>query len=192
MRDVRPAGTGAHDGAAEALTCQRKTLTFLRKSVRSRRSAAIGPRDLWRTKGGPMFGFAPFVRDPKVDECRRNPTVAKPVLYVGDVPVRIREMDADRVTKDVNMASIGWQKRCGGICAEEPIDLSTRERTGPMAATPEKIRRPLRTFLEVTRQQLLAAWVERVRARKAMLSACDPNLIVSHVFELEQPRFRPA
>jgi hypothetical protein len=101
-------------------------------------------------------------------------------------------MDPDGMTQDVNMASVGWQTGCGGISMEEPVDLSTREWTIPMAPTPEKVRRTLRPFLEIASEQLPAPRVERVRAREPMLPARDPKLVVSDMFELEKPRFSPA
>ena len=81
-----------------------------------------------------MLGFAPLVRDAKVDERRSDAPVTAPILHIGDVPVRVRQMHADRVPQDVNMAAVGGKVRRGRIGVEEPIDLAARKRLAGMAA----------------------------------------------------------
>lgn len=119
--------------------------------------------------------------------------MAKPVLHVGDVPVRVGQMHADRVPQDVNMAAVDGKVRCGRIGVEEPVDLSARERPVSMASAAEEVHRPvLRSFLEVARQQLFASRVKRIRAWQTVLPACNPDLPVPHVFEFEKTGFAPS
>jgi len=61
-----------------------------------------------------------------------------------------------------------------------------------MTAAAKEVRRTLGTFLEITRKQLLAPRVQRIRAWEAMLPARNPDLAVLDVFELEEPCFATA
>jgi len=50
--------------------------------------------------------------------------MAKPILHISDVPVRVGEMNADLVPQDVDMAAVGGKVGCGRITVEEPINLA--------------------------------------------------------------------
>ena len=66
--------------------------------------------------------------------------MAQPVLHVRDIPICIREMDADGVSQDVYKPPVWWQHGGRGLGVEEAVDLSARERPVAVAATAEKIR----------------------------------------------------
>lgn len=67
--------------------------------------------------------------------------VSEPVLYIRDVPIRIGEMDADRVPKDMNVAAIGRKVCESGVDVEQPIDLTAGERCASPATAAEEVRR---------------------------------------------------
>ena len=50
--------------------------------------------------------------------------MTKPILHIGDVPVRVGEMNADRVPQDMDVAAVGGKIGCGRVTVEEPIDLA--------------------------------------------------------------------
>jgi hypothetical protein len=91
-------------------------LTFLSKSINSRHS-----RRSPRQQGFFVLGFAPLVRDGRVDHGRADVAMAEPVLDVGRVPTRIHEMDRDRVPQDVGVSAIGGQLRGVCVSAEETV-----------------------------------------------------------------------
>ena len=66
--------------------------------------------------------------------------MAEPVLHIRNIPVRVREMDADRVPQDVNMPPVRWQIGSRGVGVEETVDLPARERPVAVAATAKKVR----------------------------------------------------
>ena len=49
--------------------------------------------------------------------------MAQPVLHVRDIPICIREMNADRMPQDVNVSPIRWKIGGRGVGVEEAIDL---------------------------------------------------------------------
>lgn len=89
-----PSSSGTRKGTPKVVILDIQ-LTNLRESVRSPLPLPIRARDLAGAERLAEAGFASLVRDAEVDESRPDVAVPEPVLYVGNVPPCVREMDAD-------------------------------------------------------------------------------------------------
>jgi hypothetical protein len=67
----------------------------------------------------------PFVRDAEVDERRRDAAVAKPILHVADVPVRVRQMHAYRVPQVEKKPILNRERRVSLVGGDGPPRLRT-------------------------------------------------------------------